>query len=508
VLEPRSTQHLNRNTEQRELPMAEQSGGAGTGSGGTTTDASSLTTNRSSGRGRGRNNRRGGRGGRSSGRHHSNDRRQVRAPPKKPFTGKEEALKSHVYDITDPGVSASTFRSTTREVAEFAGRTYKMGNHVKRAIEQLKPVMLTKPVAPTPATSGGTVDQVDQDIYREDIKAYAMDKRQLANSMQMAYSLILGQCSEGVRAKIESAPNHEALQNAGDPIGLLLNIQSIMFNHQTSKYLPHAIHESLKSLYQFEQDSKTAAPEYYRLFKDMLNVVEHNGGTFGKNEGAINACLRDKNIDPDKATDAQKEQAEIDAKGRAEAVAFLLGADEERYGKLVEDLENSFTQGDNRYPKDLTDAYKLLVNWKQEHRTVIKIIRGGGTNASSSGTAEVAFTNVGAEQDQSGTTLVTMGVDGREFPNIRCYNCQKHGHYADQCPEATTQEGGTQLLMNASEEGTEDEQEDDVYLTFNFAIKGQMTSSQEAGSSWTIRVQSTYFRTGTSCTISAPQTGG
>jgi hypothetical protein len=49
VLEPsRSTQHLNRDTNER-AAMSEQTGGAGGGSGGSTTNAPSLMTNRSLG---------------------------------------------------------------------------------------------------------------------------------------------------------------------------------------------------------------------------------------------------------------------------------------------------------------------------------------------------------------------------------------------------------------------------------------------------------------------------
>jgi hypothetical protein len=39
------------------------------------------------------------------------------------------------------------------------------------------------------------------------------------------------------------------------------------------------------------------------------------------------------------------------------AIAFLMGADRNRYGKLIEDLENAFTQGQDNYPRTVTGAY-------------------------------------------------------------------------------------------------------------------------------------------------------
>jgi hypothetical protein len=42
-----------------------------------------------------------------------------------------------------------------------------------------------------------------------------------------------------------------------------------------------------------------------------------------------------------------------------------MGADRNMYGKLIEDLENAFTQGqDKNYPRTVTGAYAMLTTWK------------------------------------------------------------------------------------------------------------------------------------------------
>ena len=60
------------------------------------------------------------------------------------------------------------------------------------------------------------------------------------------------------------------------------------------------------------------------------------------------------------------------------ACAFILGADRNWYGPLVEDLENAHTQGTNRYPESLSDAYNLLVHWKQNPQNLLHVL---GTTA-------------------------------------------------------------------------------------------------------------------------------
>ncbi len=56
------------------------------------------------------------------------------------------------------------------------------------------------------------------------------------------------------------------------------------------------------------------------------------------------------------------------------AVAFLLGADCARYGRLIEILENDYLQGQNKYPRTVTTAYNLLSNWKQDPCNSMRVL--------------------------------------------------------------------------------------------------------------------------------------
>jgi hypothetical protein len=56
------------------------------------------------------------------------------------------------------------------------------------------------------------------------------------------------------------------------------------------------------------------------------------------------------------------------------ATVFLHGSDRNRYGKLLEDLENDYTHGQDRYPKTITAAYSLLTNWKQDTRNIMRMM--------------------------------------------------------------------------------------------------------------------------------------
>ena len=81
------------------------------------------------------------------------------------------------------------------------------------------------------------------------MNSYVSDKELLQISTQKVYSAIYGQYSAGVRAKIEAMRNHIALPDSGNPIGLLMNIKTVMNNLQTTKNMPHEIHDCKRTMF-------------------------------------------------------------------------------------------------------------------------------------------------------------------------------------------------------------------------------------------------------------------
>ena len=61
------------------------------------------------------------------------------------------------------------------------------------------------------------------------------------------------------------------------------------------------------------------------------------------------------------------------------AMAFISGANRIKYGRLIEELENSYLKGNEKeYPKTVTDAYNLLLNYKNDPRNHAGSNTGGG----------------------------------------------------------------------------------------------------------------------------------
>ena len=90
------------------------------------------------------------------------------------------------------------YETSIHTVIGYVTRKYDKRDDIKIILSDSQMPTLEKP-----ETLGSMKDDVDKDIYREDIKAYAKDKRALTNSAQNLCSLVLGQCAEILCVKMK-----------------------------------------------------------------------------------------------------------------------------------------------------------------------------------------------------------------------------------------------------------------------------------------------------------------
>ena len=121
-------------------------------------------------------------------------------------------------------------------------------------------------------------------------------------------------------------------------------------------------------------------------------------------------CLDKK---PPGTTDAEtafnKREAKKEEKESYMAMAFISGTNRIKYGRLVKELDNSYLKGNgNDYSKTVTDAYNLLLNYKNDPRNQL-----GGNTGGGDGT----FSFNMLDEEYFGVSLNTKG----HLENVECY---------------------------------------------------------------------------------------
>jgi hypothetical protein len=164
------------------------------------------------------------------------------------------------------------------------------------------------------------------------------------------YSLMRGQYTDLIRARIEALGEHKKMFTEGDSIGLLIAIKALFYNYQSQKYQPLALHENMRRFYMIYQDHTMTCQAYMEKFQNTVDVLDHCGVAAGNMPGLVHMMLEEENINSDLATKDKIATALQEAQERYLTVAFLIGADRARYGKLLENMENDYAQGVDQYP--------------------------------------------------------------------------------------------------------------------------------------------------------------
>jgi hypothetical protein len=164
----------------------------------------------------------------------------------------------------------------------------------------------------------------------------------------------------------------------------------------------------------------------------------------------VNEALIAEGIDPDAVTQEEIATAITVAHEQCLASLFLQGADKGRYGKLIEYLENAFTQGRDNYPKTVQDAYSLLTNWKDKNSRRTPGPTNDGvsfTNVDGGNVDEIILNTNGGDSGKKGKKV----KDQNGFPGITCHKCGNMGHYASDCAQDhDIRQTGTQMLIEES----------------------------------------------------------
>ena len=114
------------------------------------------------------------------------------------------------------------------------------------------------------------------------------------------------------------------------------------------------------------------------------------------------------------------------------------------YGQLMRELRDNYLHGNDVYPRSLDEAFALLQNHSSGKRRGDRNNRNNYNRRGNSNDEFVPGVQHAQQRGHRGHSNdnPVAGFDGRINPNIKCYSCEKHGHYADNCPQLPRKEDG------------------------------------------------------------------
>jgi hypothetical protein len=191
----------------------------------------------------------------------------AKAEPK--FQGRNEDLKGRVFDCVD-GKQADQYAVTMKEIAEYIGSNYVYGADIRWSLEHEAPFVVPKPTKPADST-----DAISVRIFEKEVDEYVKRKAKHTENSRKLFSLILGQCTEYLRAKLKALPGMKEDFNF---FNLIKALKGIIYKFDESSYYMEDLHESKIRLFMLRQGKDTTNDKFLELFQTHVAVVEQFGG--------------------------------------------------------------------------------------------------------------------------------------------------------------------------------------------------------------------------------------
>ena len=210
-----------------------------------------------------------------------------------------------------------------------------------------------------------TTNALTRTIAAKKIDLYVKRYGILDDNLQKAYSLIFGQCTDLLKSKLKSSVNWDAMSSTYDMFALLEAIKTIIYKFEDQKYLPLSLHNAKTNFYNFRQGTMTNH-DYLDKFMNLTEMAESYEGTL-HDAAVFKIALLTSNLRNTPEADLDKDgQITINSAEREIylSCAFVTASDPKRYDRLVEELENDYTKGNNNYCTNMVKAYQLINEYK------------------------------------------------------------------------------------------------------------------------------------------------
>jgi len=186
--------------------------------------------------------------------------------------------------------------------------------------------------------------------------------------LHLVYTLLLGQCSQLMRTKLEAHQDWVVVDETTDVIGLLQILQHCMGDKQTHQYPLLTLMEAEEHVYTFHQAQNMTDHQYHDKFKDLLEMAWRLGSTIGIQKKRVDAILARICVDPKNIKASKKMRARDEAKQQYIALMFLMHSNKCRYGDLINNIKNEYTHGSETFPQSLQATFMILINYKTHQR--------------------------------------------------------------------------------------------------------------------------------------------
>lgn len=360
---------------------------------------------RRSGGGQGR-----GGSGRGGGRGYQGRRNYASSTPEDKFKGLNEKLSGFTFDYGGTG-NQDEYAKTIKAIINHIGQEFTNPRDIQTTLEDA--VLYSIPMPKEPANYGtDKVNKTESLMFEKKVARYIIREDTLQDNLAKTFSLIWGQCTDNLKAKLESITDWKTIHHEKDALRLIQEVKNIIYKFEDQSYPMHSLFRANETVYLIKQKDDESNVKYYERFCNMVEAAEQYGASFGVDKACYTTDEDYKDLPgSEKTKESEIAAAQARTRERYLAYIFVYRLDYNRYQGMKKDLMNDCTKGKDNYPSTVLDAYNLIVNYKYDRKPKIQ---------SGSETEGLSF---------------NQNEDNRRnrYKDVTCCNCGEKGHIAPNC---------------------------------------------------------------------------
>ncbi len=138
---------------------------------------------------------------------------------------------------------------------------------------------------------------IEQLLWKETVKDFIARRRSLVDNLRAVYSVVWGQCSPTMKAKLMSMDDYESQSRNCACAWLLRQIKAVMYKFEGQRDIFLAMGEARSTLKRCKQQPHETNAIYFDQFKSLVDAFEHYGGTIGGDKGLLDSLMDDNDLD-------------------------------------------------------------------------------------------------------------------------------------------------------------------------------------------------------------------
>jgi hypothetical protein len=260
--------------------------------------------------------------------------------------------------------------------------------------------------------------------FSNEWRTYRERNDNLIKHQGQAFSLIQGQCTQLLQDEMKQDTDWAVVSTSYDPLTIYRLIERTILAQTEDQYPFSTVYDQEFSFYLFKQET-LSNHQWYEIFNTKVDVSEAIGVT-GQHKVLLDYVAQESYTKSFEGLEVAEQKLVIDnTEEQYVSYAFLrqIGI---QHGNIKVDLQNDFTTGDNRYPKNRQQTLHLLDKYS---KTVVpKVTQSEGTSF-----AQKIGRGSGRSYNGNGKGHESSTYDKKYWKDKEYCKFHKMGHPATHC---------------------------------------------------------------------------